>query len=290
MKWNKKNKDYYINKGYRFASFGDSLLVRAEDLSHGSHANVQFYCDYCGREFAKTWKDTFKYENHTHCCRRCVGKKSNESALKNKSRGRNWYDRVLDSCNSKGYELLSSEEDLTNANSIVKYKCPKHGIKSARALLLAYHHGCKDCMYEEQDGKFKNHPEVLVDELEKHTIFILNPEQYQGWSVSNLKVTCQECGTTFTTSYANIRRSIRKGELSRCPKCTRSQSLGEEAIFNYLEHERIGFEREKRFSDCKDKQSLPFDFYIPKYNVVIEFMGKQHYEPISYWGGSLIPK
>ena len=37
---------------------------------------------------------------------------------------------------------------------------------------------------------------------------------------------------------------------------------------------------QKRFPDCKDTNTLPFDFYIPKYNIVIEYDGEHHYMPI----------
>ena len=30
---------------------------------------------------------------------------------------------------------------------------------------------------------------------------------------------------------------------------------------------------------------LPFDFYLKNLNICIEFNGKQHYEPIEYFGG-----
>ena len=33
----------------------------------------------------------------------------------------------------------------------------------------------------------------------------------------------------------------------------------------------------KRFKDCKDIKTLPFDFYLPYYNICIEFDGWQHY-------------
>ena len=39
---------------------------------------------------------------------------------------------------------------------------------------------------------------------------------------------------------------------------------------------------EKRFDDCKDKRSLPFDFYIPLYNLCIEYDGKQHFSPTTF--------
>jgi hypothetical protein len=37
--------------------------------------------------------------------------------------------------------------------------------------------------------------------------------------------------------------------------------------------------------NCKDKQKLPFDFYLPNYNICIEFNGEQHYKPIKWFGG-----
>ena len=40
-----------------------------------------------------------------------------------------------------------------------------------------------------------------------------------------------------------------------------------------------------RFDDCKNKNTLPFDFYIPSLNVAIEYDGIQHYEPVDIFGG-----
>lgn len=30
---------------------------------------------------------------------------------------------------------------------------------------------------------------------------------------------------------------------------------------------------------------MKFDFYLPDYNVCIEYDGKQHFKPVEYWGG-----
>ena len=45
-------------------------------------------------------------------------------------------------------------------------------------------------------------------------------------------------------------------------------SQGENTIWNLLKQHTIKFEFQKRFSDCKDKNTLPFDFFIPKYNAL----------------------
>ena len=59
-------------------------------------------------------------------------------------------------------------------------------------------------------------------------------------------------------------------------------SKGENSIWNWLKYNKIKFEFQKRFENCKDKNTLPFDFYIPSLNLCIEFQGSQHYDPGFY--------
>ena len=39
------------------------------------------------------------------------------------------------------------------------------------------------------------------------------------------------------------------------------------------------------FDDCKKKRTLPFDFYIPLLNLLIEYDGAQHFESPEIFGG-----
>jgi len=56
------------------------------------------------------------------------------------------------------------------------------------------------------------------------------------------------------------------------------QSKGENVIIQYLVNNSIKFISEKKFKGCKGKRNqLRFDFYLPDYNVLIEFDGEQHY-------------
>jgi len=70
---------------------------------------------------------------------------------------------------------------------------------------------------------------------------------------------------------------------SGCPMCR--ESKGELAVSIWLKDNSINYIRNHRFNDCRDKQPLPFDFYIPTYNICIEFDGRHHFEPITEWGG-----
>jgi hypothetical protein len=71
--------------------------------------------------------------------------------------------------------------------------------------------------------------------------------------------------------------------LSGCPNC--KNSLGEETIYVYLKRLNVNFIREYKYADCKDIEELPFDFYLPDHNLLIEYDGKQHFEPLEFFGG-----
>lgn len=68
-----------------------------------------------------------------------------------------------------------------------------------------------------------------------------------------------------------------------CSNC--NESRGEKEIAKYLDKNEISYYRQHKFDDCKNIFQLPFDFYLPKYRIAIEFDGKQHYEPVEHFGG-----
>ena len=68
-----------------------------------------------------------------------------------------------------------------------------------------------------------------------------------------------------------------------CPKCNASK--GEIAIAKFLNNNDIYYITQHKFDDCKNALPLPFDFYLPNYNICIEYDGEQHYRPIEYFGG-----
>lgn len=74
-----------------------------------------------------------------------------------------------------------------------------------------------------------------------------------------------------------------------CPHCNDSLSKGERKIYDYLSSKRIIFNQQQTFPDCVDINALRFDFSIldeaKSIKGVIEFDGKQHFEPIEWFGG-----
>ena len=69
----------------------------------------------------------------------------------------------------------------------------------------------------------------------------------------------------------------------RCPHC--NSSKGELIINKILKSLDINYEYQKSFNDLRDVQPLSYDFYIPSQNILIEYQGQQHYEPVNCFGG-----
>lgn len=69
-----------------------------------------------------------------------------------------------------------------------------------------------------------------------------------------------------------------------CPQCN-NNSRGENKIAIFLDRYNINYVPQKRFNDCKDKYTLPFDFYLSDYNICIEYDGEQHFKSKEYFGG-----
>lgn len=93
---------------------------------------------------------------------------------------------------------------------------------------------------------------------------------------SKIEIECKK-GHFFTQKISNHLQG--KG----CPICR--ESIGERKIATYLEKNNISYVRQKKFDGCKYIAKLPFDFFIPNMNLVIEFDGIQHFKPVKLFGG-----
>ena len=72
-----------------------------------------------------------------------------------------------------------------------------------------------------------------------------------------------------------ISDNLKSGNTQSCGFCSQN-SHGNIKIEQLLKNNNIPFEREKKFPNCKDKNYLPFDFYVNN-SYCIEFDGRQHF-------------
>ena len=66
-------------------------------------------------------------------------------------------------------------------------------------------------------------------------------------------------------------------------KRKRSRSFGEKAIEDYMLANNITYIREFSIDGCVSKKGnkLRFDFYLPTYNLLVEYQGQHHYMPVN---------
>ncbi len=97
-------------------------------------------------------------------------------------------------------------------------------------------------------------------------------------SKTKVKINCLEHG-----SYEQIPNSHLSG--AGCPFC--KESKGETKIRVFLEKHLIEFKPQMRFENCKLERPLPFDFYLPQYNLCIEYDGIHHFKSVEKFGGKI---
>lgn len=98
---------------------------------------------------------------------------------------------------------------------------------------------------------------------------------------TNVKMMHNYCGTLF-----DVKPTMFLSAKARCPICT-TNSNGEVTIRQYLNSVNINYDVHKTFPDLFGTGGgyLSYDFYIPSFNMLIEYQGKQHDTPIEYFGG-----
>ncbi len=81
-----------------------------------------------------------------------------------------------------------------------------------------------------------------------------------------------DCGNEYITSARSLKTS-------KYPSCgCNNISLGVRKITELLQQNNDYFIKEFRFNDCKNKLTLPFDFYVNN-EFLIEYDGEQHFKP-----------
>lgn len=147
-----------------------------------------------------------------------------------------------------------------------------HTFSEARALLMGQR--CPQCKNKRIGQSQRKTDEEFVKELKEKFPTILPLERYQG-SHHKIKYRCLSCGYEHSATPTNLLTGY------GCPNCCSSK--GEAAIRSFLQQNKIEFEEQKWFEECRDKLPLRFDFYIPNINLLIEYQGEQHYKRRFDW-------
>lgn len=128
--------------------------------------------------------------------------------------------------------------------------------------------GCRKCL--QTDGKTQ---EEFEQELAQINPDIEVLSEYSGY-FQPVTCKCKLCGYTWGAKPDHLLRN------TKCPKCKRVKSKGEQEIIDILYDHRITFI--SQFPIQMDDYKAFIDIYIPEKNTFIEYNGQQHYFPVSF--------
>ena len=169
------------------------------------------------------------------------------------------------------------ETQYINSESKVLIECPKHGKFSQ----FPSHHingsGCNKCAKEKLSTLYRMTQEKFISRAKKkHNNFYDYSKVNFINTKTKIEIICPKHGSFKQKPTHHLSGA-------GCPKCKCSK--GEREIIKYLESIKMNYDYQKRFHDCKHKNYLIFDFYIPEKNICIEYDGEQHFKSIPYFGG-----
>lgn len=278
MTLEEKQEQYYQKALETCQRFNYTLLTSKEEIV-GQHTKIKYICPKHGERTVQLL-GLLKGRECYECSRITSTEKKYSTSLK--ERQNSLYCRAKEVCDEKGYTLVSKLEEIKNNTTYMKYLCPVHGEQSMRISNLINGRNCPKCAEDIKRKKFNLPLEEVERRIKNGGGILLNKEDYINNDKKNLKILCPECKTPFITS---LQKFTQHGS-QVCSKCSGSESIGEKKIRHYLEDHKINFIAQKWFKDCRDVNPLPFDFYLPDKNTIIEFDGRQHFGETKYFSYS----
>ena len=275
---------------YKCLKCGYISSARAGNLMLGHGCPI---CTHAGKipheEFVKrikaknpTIKILNKYNNSEtlmECeCRICKNKWQTKARNLSKGHG-------CPKCNQSN-PLLTTEEykkeiQSINPNVIVIGEYTGNGNKIAcKCVICGYEwypfasaiksgHGCPNC--KALNDRLSH--EEFIKRMKDINPFVKIIGKYETNKIP-LEVKCLVCGKTFNTKPEGLLKK------TGCPYCNLSK--GERDVSIFLDKNNIKYIQQKKYKDLigLGGGKLAYDFYLPGYNLLIEYQGRQHKEPV----------
>lgn len=265
-----KNNPYSIQNIQSYLDRNSTNAKILSDVYTNNSEKLKFQCK-CGEIFYRSWSDLCA-TSYAKCPKCSIEERASKRRVKDT--------RVAKEFEACGYKILKM--DYKNIDTRILCEDGK-GYIGYFSL-----HGLR--------AKHEMNPFNQPDLLKDYKIHNLN--NYLRLNNRKLKVLdivgisdnltteillcqCPKCGKQFEIAKATFFFGK-----DCCFKCANTFSHYSVIVENWLKDNNINFIREKKFKDCVDKISLPFDFYVEQNNVCIEVDGEGHFYPVNFKGTS----
>ena len=287
-----KSNPYTIQNIKLWCKLNNKPFELMSDKYDGNNKNLIWRClkENCEEEFEMRWGDISQGQNCPYCAgyqvglSNCLATKRPDLFLEwdyNKNGNLTPYD-VTCGCHKYVWWICDKghEWEAEIVNRINNRNCPycAHKLPSEDYNLLI----CNPKLCEEWDYN-KNDK---------------NPDEYCPMGSQRVYWKCKECGWEWEARIAD--RSQNRG----CPQCCKSK--GEKKIKQKLDNEnfigitQIEYDKLNDFDKKINRYyishkvfhnllglkngQLSYDFYLPQYNLLIEYQGEQHDKPVDFEG------
>ena len=171
--------------------------------------------------------------------------------------------------------------EYVNMDAKVTIVCKKHGPFQQRPVSHIKGHGCWKCRNEKMSILQRSSLEQILERFHA-----AHGDRYCYSEVHAVKNNRQKVRLICPLHGVFLQSVTKHASGEGCPSCHASR--GENRVAQTLDWMDLEYEREKRFPSCRDKRSLPFDFYVPSQETLIEYDGPQHREELPRFNFPLI--
>lgn len=181
-------------------------------------------------------------------------------------------EKIKELVENKGFIYVDNyyRKTVKSDNLMVGFICPNHANKGVQYKSYTNFTKSKGkCKYCRGYNRSKDEVQAILDKMHG-TITVL---QYKDFNTPVL-VKCNKCGYEWSTSC----NSLMSGR--QCPR--RHKSYFSIMVSKILDKWGYNYSIEYTFPECKDRLTLPFDFYLMDFNILIEADGEGHYIPIRF--------
>lgn len=267
--WNKETMQSYLNKnipGYVV------LEARHEKMNYGWVWRVYIKCP--KKEHNAYWT-TWDNLCRGYLCKQCFYEKTGKTVWTK--------DSVYEYVKNSGFVMINKDDFKSTGKTFPCYDENKFIYMISINNLRKYNNGERKCF-----SLFQHNPYAIYNVKQYCKIYrpdydICSTEyngtkaKYEFYYYGNFDDNEQHDRKFVTTIEGFVFANVGHPNLIK--------SKGEREAEKIFKKHDIDFVYQKTYQDCKDKYVLPFDFYLPKYNLIVEIMGEQHIMPIKKFGG-----
>ena len=202
-----------------------------------------------------------------HGCMICGGKSKQDTKT------------FIDSLPQNVIENVKIIGEYSNAHEKILCLCKKCGNKWMGNITVLKRGGlCPICSHGEAGYKKRKTKNDFIAQIKKINKNINIIGEYST-AFDKIKCGCKICGHIWEALPINLLKGC------GCPNCKTSH--GEKKINKFLSEHNIKYIPQHKFSGLKGvgNRLLSYDFYLPDYNLLIEFQGEQHERSVEYFGG-----